>query len=134
MPSPSEFQARAECVFYRGGAVVKGFRGQLGRALRIDWLVVSGVILLLLAAPVALPERTLFALTPVCEWKAKYNAECPLCGMTRGFLDISHGDFARAVERNRGSVPLYAAFLINECLAAWFVLRRLKKEESLCKH
>lgn len=110
-----------------------GFREQLRKALWIDWLVVSGVILFVLLAPLALPARTLFALTPVCEWKAKYNAECCLCGMTRSFIDISRGDFARATERNRGSVPLYAALLANECLAAWFILRRAKKEESLCR-
>lgn len=113
---------------------MKEFSRQLRKALWIDWLVVSGVVLLLLAAPLALPQETLFALTPVCEWKAKYNAECPLCGMTRGFLDISRGDLARALEQNRGSVPLYAALLVNECLAAWFILRRFRKEESLCKH
>jgi len=113
---------------------MKRFGAQLKRALWIDWLVVSGAILFVLLAPLVLPERTALALAPVCEWKAKHHKECPLCGMTAGFVAISRGDFARAAERNRGSVPLYGALIMNECLAARVVLGRRKKEEFSCKH
>jgi hypothetical protein len=86
-------------------------------AFFVVWIIVSVVIFLVLLAPFVLSMDTLNAMVPVCEWKAKYNKECPLCGMTRSFVYISHGDFAQARDQNRWSVHLYAIFLVNEILA-----------------
>jgi hypothetical protein len=91
--------------------------GEIRSAIFVVWIIVSVVILLILLAPFALSMDTLKAIVPVCEWKAKYNRECPLCGMTRSFVYISHGDFTQARDQNRWSVHLYAIFLVNEILA-----------------
>jgi hypothetical protein len=102
------------------------FRGQLRTALLISWLVVSAILLATALAPFALSAGRIAALTPVCEWKAKYGRECPLCGMTTGFILISHGEWRQARRHNRGSVPLYALFWANAC-AACFAATRLRR-------
>ncbi len=110
------------------------FAAHLRKALWIDWLILSALALLVLLAPFVLPARTVFAAAPVCQWKAKYNRECPLCGMTRSFVAISQGEFGLAERRNRGSVPLYAALLCNECLAVGVVAAQAgRRRRSACK-
>jgi hypothetical protein len=75
-------------------------------------------------APVVLPDRTIAALTPVCESKRLYGRECFLCGTTTAFLAISRGDWRSALQSNRGALPLYACFAINAAAAASVVSRR----------
>lgn len=83
----------------------------------LAWLAASIVLLPVLTAPFLLPAETIYRLEPVCEWKARHNRECALCGMTRGFLAISRGEFQRASSLNRGSVPLYFGLILNELIA-----------------
>jgi hypothetical protein len=104
------------------------FRDQLRTALAIAWLVVTSVVLSIQAAPFFLSADTITALTPVCEWKAKYHRECPVCGMTTGFILISNGRLREAERHNRGSVPLWVLWLVNECAGAWFVLTQLRRK------
>ncbi|HXG01259.1 MAG TPA: hypothetical protein VNL69_10735, partial [Bacteroidota bacterium] len=58
-------------------------------AFRIVWYIISVGLLLLLAAPFLVPEKTLLSSTPVCRWKALYNRECALCGMSTAFILIT---------------------------------------------
>lgn len=76
-----------------------------------------------MVAPVVLPERTIAALTPVCESKRLYGRECFFCGTTTAFVAISRGDFRTAAESNRGALPLYVCFAINAVAAAYFASR-----------
>ncbi len=103
------------------------FRAQLRTALLISWLIVAAVLGSAAAAPFLLSPARIASLTPVCEWKARYHRECLLCGMTTGFILISQGRFGEAERRNRGSVPLYAAFCAN-ALAAGAVIVRLRRK------
>jgi hypothetical protein len=119
-------------------------REDIRSAFFIVWIIVSAVIFLALLAPFVLSTDTLTAIVPVCEWKTKYNRECPLCGMTRSFVCISHGDLAQARNRNRWSVHLYSVFLGNEMLAlsvliikiraARFIPRRVSREWPTVTH
>lgn len=106
------------------------FRDRLRTALIIDWLVVSALILPVLLAPFLLSAGTIGALEPVCQWKARYHRECPLCGMTTAFILISNGKLAEAQGRNRASVPLHAAFLLNECAGICLVVLQLRRKPA----
>jgi hypothetical protein len=85
-------------------------------ALRIVWIAIGVVLLCTLLAPWVLSARQIAAATPKCEWKARYRKECFLCGMTTAFIAIRHGRFREAQRSNRGSLPLYSGFVLNEVL------------------
>jgi len=97
------------------------------RAFVASWLIVTAVTAAMLAAPLLLSARTLTALTPRCYWKARYNRECVLCGMTTAFVHISAGELDEASRSNRASVPLYGGMLVNVCGAALFLLRSRRR-------
>ena len=44
---------------------------------------------------------------PTCASRQLFNIECPGCGMTRAFISISHGQFARAWHFNPASFLVY---------------------------
>jgi len=106
------------------------FAADFRQALRIVWLAVSFVILAALAAPFALGQERLAHLLPPCEWKVKYHRECPFCGMTTSFIDISEGQFGNARRANQAGIPLYLLFLTNEAGVLTFVRR---KGFTICK-
>jgi len=47
----------------------------------------------------------------LCPWHHLFDITCPFCGMTRGFIAISHGEIAEAVALNPASPLIYVAFL-----------------------
>lgn len=98
------------------------FADQVRTSLLTAWLIVSAVFLAVLAAPFVLSPQTIISLAPKCEWKVKYGRECVLCGMTTSFILISQGRLNGALERNRGSLPLYSAMVGNECIALWVAI------------
>ena len=117
----------------------------------IVWLILSGAVALILVAPCLLAPQTIARWKPACEWKAKYNRECVLCGMTTSFIAISRGDLRKALAANGASLFVYSGFVCNEiCLLAWFrkrakAVRRsrssrfkratdcIKDEEAVCR-
>ena len=90
-------------------------------ALRIVWLIVSVVILLILVAPFVLGSERVAKLAPVCQSKLRDGTPCSFCGMTTSFLAISGGRLHDAGRANRGGIPLYALFVINEVGILMFV-------------
>ncbi len=98
--------------------------GEFATALRIVWMAVSLVVLSTLLAPWIFAEEQIAAVVPKCEWKARYGKECFLCGMTTAFIDIAHGRLGDAERSNRGSLPLYGAFVMNEAGLALFWTRK----------
>jgi hypothetical protein len=103
------------------------FADQMRAGLLAVWLIISSVILPVLVAPFVLPPRTVFSLAPQCEWRAKHGRECVLCGMTTSFVLISEGRLDAALHKNRGSVPLFAAMVLNDCVAILYVLGRIRR-------
>ena len=94
------------------------------RSFRIVWVTLSLVILAVLASPFALGRERLARIVPVCERKTKYGRECAFCGMTTSFLDISEGRLREAGHANRGGIPLYLLFVVNEICALALIRRR----------
>lgn len=95
-------------------AVVKTF----STAILIVWGI-SGIVLLVpLASPYLLSDTEIFAITPVCVSRQLYGESCFLCGMTRGFIEISRGNLEKAREFNVYSVALYGIFAVNEIALA----------------
>src|SRR3954452_3731295 len=52
-----------------------------------------------------------------CPLRAMTGVPCPFCGMTRGVVDVVHGDLAAAAALNPGSVGLVVAAIA--LLLAW---------------
>jgi hypothetical protein len=113
---------------------MNGLARDLDISLRFVWLIVSLAILLVLAAPFVLGPERVARLTPVCESKARYGRPCAFCGMTTGFLAISDGRFEDAERSNRGAIPLYVLFVVNEVCAFVFMFgrRRRSDRDPLC--
>jgi hypothetical protein len=99
--------------------------GDFRAALRIVWIAIGSVLFGVLLAPWIFTPAQIAAVTPRCEWKARYGKECFLCGMTTAFIDIAHGRLREAERSNRGSIPLYAAFVLNDGLLALVLTGRL---------
>ncbi len=87
---------------------------ELRAALSTVWAMLGLILLCVLIAPWMVTPARAASLVPACEWKARYHRECAFCGMTTAFFAISHGRLREADQANRGAIPLYAAFLLNE--------------------
>lgn len=57
-------------------------------------------------------------LKTACLFKLATGYNCPVCGMTRAFIYISHGDVVSAFQMNKAGIPLY-------CLCVYEVVYRL---------
>lgn len=96
------------------------------------WAVLSLAAFIILLIPFIFPESTIYSLTPLCENRRLGKGECPLCGMTSAFIEISKGDFSRALVSNRFSLVLYGIMVCNlAAFLGWnafrhFLFRRLK--------
>ena len=101
--------------------------GQIKLAIFFVWIVLSGVILCTLVAPFLLSADTINDMVPRCEWKSKYNQECPLCGMTTGFIYISQGQFTQAGMANSFSLYLYSVFVVNEIAIMLVLIKKIKR-------
>jgi hypothetical protein len=101
-------------------------------AIFVVWIILSGIIFFILTAPFVFSENLIDKIVPQCEWKVKYNKGCSLCGMTRGFIYFSQGNFTRASELNRFSPYLYLLFVANDA-ALTFVLFLKFGEKYLLK-
>ena len=55
----------------------------------------------------------------LCPFYHLTGTECPFCGMTRGFVAMSHLDPVSAVEFNPGTPLIYGAFVIVLIRALW---------------
>ncbi|MGE5351452.1 MAG: DUF2752 domain-containing protein [Acidobacteriota bacterium] len=80
----------------------------------IVWAALSIAALFILIIPFVLPESTIFKLTPVCESKRLGLGQCPLCGMTTAFVEISKGELTKAFNSNRASLALYSVLVLNQ--------------------
>ncbi|MFZ5516988.1 MAG: DUF2752 domain-containing protein [Candidatus Zhuqueibacterota bacterium] len=98
---------------------------QVKLAIVIVWLILSAIILFIVTAPFLISAGEIYALTPTCQWKTKYNKDCLFCGLTTGFIAISRGDFTAAYAGNRLSIPLYAAFIVNEIVCLAYFVRQV---------
>ncbi len=78
-------------------------------------LVVSGTAL---ATSVILPHGEVDGLR-LCPFFHITGIECPFCGMTRGFVAMSHLDPIAAIEFNLGTPFVYFAFIAVFIRSIW---------------
>lgn len=106
------------------------------RALILTWLILGGVSATVVGASFAVPDGWLGALLPVCEWRARYGTDCPMCGLTRAFAAIATGRWGDAWVLNQASIPLFglmsihgggAIVTVRPFLRAWQEDRRSKE-------
>lgn len=71
----------------------------------------AGAALLLVRPPVA-------GAYPLCPWRAMTGLDCPLCGATRCFAALVHGDVAAAVDYNLLAALVIPSLLLVALLAA----------------
>jgi hypothetical protein len=97
---------------------------QLGRALRIVWVVVSAVLMLAVLVPFVTPADTVYGLMPACEARLR-GEPCMLCGMTTAYVRLAASDVASALDANRWSLTLWLGSVVNFALAKAYILFRL---------
>ena len=88
-----------------------------------DGLVAGGALL----TSFVLPHGEIDGLN-LCPWFHLSGYLCPFCGMTRGFVAITHLDFSAAIDFNPGSPLIYAAFVF---IALKSLLPKIKQDFEL---
>jgi len=96
-------------------------------AILYVWMILSIFLLAMIISPYILSENTLLSAGGFFQFYPHDPVSCPLCGMTRAFIAISHGRLAEATTYNDWSVALYAILLANEFFAAIFLFTRMQK-------
>src|SRR5579884_3662862 len=115
---------------YQFSSEMREFLRELQISMRVVWLIVSAAILSILLLPFA-GAAGVAKITPVCQSKARLGRPCAFCGMTTGFLAISEGRFGDAGRANRGSIPLYGTFVLNEICVAGVLAKGAFRCKSL---
>lgn len=95
-------------------------------AMTSVWLIVSAISLLVLVAFYVVPDDALITLSAACQLPHHHHEPCPLCGMTRAFIAITHGDLDQATTCNRWSVALYGVMLANGLLTTIVLVSRIR--------
>tara|TARA_B100001123_G_C14652775_1_gene766323 strand:- start:114 stop:512 length:399 start_codon:yes stop_codon:yes gene_type:complete len=93
---------------------------QVGMAFAFSWLILSLGMACAILSPFFLGEEFILSIAGKLQ-HGHPQATCPMCGMTRAFIAIANGNPDQAVQLNRGSIPLFAAFAGNTCLAVFFL-------------
>ena len=68
-----------------------------------------------------------FALPELCAAKRVFGVPCPGCGLTRSFISISHGQFAKAWGLNPASLLLYPFVFVQipwNAMQYWLIRKR----------
>ena len=104
---------------------LKGRTRRVVDALRSPVLLWGGAAWSSVAGALALPNSGsgLGATVITCPFLAITGAECPFCGMTRGFVALGHGDSVAALAYNPAVLLVAAAVLWIAGAAAWQLSR-----------
>lgn len=109
--------------------------------LQTQWyiLIASSIVLglaLLLSVPGTAREEDVIVpilnqpLPPLCSSKILFDRECPGCGLTRCFISMAHGDFARAWFFNPAGVYFFVLVLAQLPYRAWQLSRLYRGKET----
>jgi hypothetical protein len=82
------------------------FENHDGSAKRREELLLAGALVLVLLASVCIAPSELPHVV-VCGFKRLTSLACPLCGLTRSFIAIGHGEWREAWRQNPFGFPLY---------------------------
>lgn len=101
------------------------FKKEIRAALKIVWMIYSGLVLFVIAVTV-FSSGTLLEISTVCLSKSLYGEECFMCGMTRAFAEISEGNFHNAAILNKLSLYLFSVMALNSVIFLFFVSYKLR--------
>ena len=93
--------------------------------------IIASVYVITFLAPVSF-----FQSIPLCPLKFWTGIPCPLCGMSRAFASISHGDFNEAVRYHPLSPLFYmigilsVIFLVLNVSAVWPLKKTLREDKE----
>ena len=99
---------------------------QIKTATVAVWVIVSVCVAAILIVTYLPAANEVLEISRRCRSPNHGNLDCPLCGMTRAFLAITRGEFGKALSLNKGSIALYASFVLNEALFAVYLARKCK--------
>ena len=72
----------------------------------IEGIIASGALI----TSAILPHGQVDSLN-LCPWYHLTGHQCPFCGMTRGFVAMTHIDYQAAIDFNLGTPLVYIAFV-----------------------
>ena len=72
----------------------------------IEGVIASGALI----TSAILPHGEVDSLN-LCPWYHLTGHQCPFCGMTRGFVAMTHIDYQAAIDFNLGTPLVYIAFV-----------------------
>ena len=72
----------------------------------IEGVIASGALI----TSAILPHGEIDSLN-LCPWYHLTGHQCPFCGMTRGFVAMTHIDYQAAIDFNLGTPLVYIAFV-----------------------
>lgn len=100
---------------------------QLRAALGAAWLALTLASALALAAALAMPPQSLFALAARCGMPGGHRQPCALCGMTRALVSLREGNLRGAWRANPAGAVLFPLLGLNAAAAAAVCLFRRKR-------
>ncbi len=74
---------------------------------------------------VLLPFLDRHPIPSTCPSRVIFHVNCPTCGLTRSFIAMAHGQFARAFAFHRLGPPLFAFVFLQVPVRAYAILRRI---------
>jgi hypothetical protein len=80
------------------------------------------------SSAVALPGGV--ELPTLCWSRGLFGVECPGCGLTRSFVAIAHGEFARAWRTNPAGFVWFAAVALQIPLRLYLLRRAARKQDA----
>lgn len=88
-------------------------KSQFFLAIKLCWIIFGTMSSLTIISVYILPENIIMHLTPVCQQKKITGMDCPTCGLSRGFMNISNGNIEEAIELNKSSLIIFSLFILN---------------------
>ena len=94
------------------------------------YVIVSSIVFFGFLFFIFVPEETVYALLPTCEWKLYYGKECFLCGISHSFCEITKLNFSSAFNLNMLGIPIFFLLMANEI----FFIMKIKSILSTIKN
>lgn len=99
----------------------------LRAALLLAWLALSAGLGVAAVAALTAPEEAVLEAAARCEIGGGHRSACALCGMTHAFLALRRGELREARQANAAGLVLFPSIALNEALAAFVLIRRMKR-------
>ncbi len=99
---------------------------RLRTVLLVEWLALSTLLLIAIAAPLFLPGEALAVLIPDCPERLATGQPCFTCATVTSLVLIAGGRLNAAMRESAVGLPLAAMLVWNECLALLYSAGELR--------